>query len=66
MNLVDYMMGDNSVLELRSRRIEIHPIDKVKVSENANFYRTINIGLPILLILALAVAMFLIRRNKYA
>lgn len=66
MNLTDFMMGDNSVLALRSRQIEIHAIDKVKVTENAGFYKTINIGLPILLILALAIVMFLIRRSKYA
>lgn len=66
MNLVDFMMGDNSVLALRSRQIEIHAIDKAKVAENAGFYKTINIGLPILLVVALAVVMFLIRRSTYA
>lgn len=66
MNLVDFMMGDNSVLALRSRQIEIHAIDKAKVTDNAGFYKATNIGIPILLILALAIAMFLIRRRKYA
>lgn len=66
MNLVDYMMGDNSVLSLRSRQIEIHAIDKAKVNDNAGFYQLINLGIPILLILALAIVMFLIRKNKYA
>ncbi|MCR9172772.1 MAG: Gldg family protein [bacterium] len=66
MNLVDFMMGDNSVLALRSRQIEIHAIDKAKVQENAGFYQTINIGLPILLILTLAIVMYLIRKKKYA
>ena len=32
-NLVDYMMDDNSVLDIRSKQIEIHAIDKVKVQE---------------------------------
>lgn len=66
MNMVDFMLGDNSMLALRSKQIEIHAIDKEKVSENAGFYKILNIGLPILLILALAFVMFLIRRKKYA
>ena len=66
MNLVDFMMGDRSVLDIRSKQIEIHAIDKEKVKENAGFYKAVNLGIPILLILALAVIMFLIRRNKYA
>ncbi len=66
MNLVDFMMGDRSVLDIRSKQIEIHAIDKEKVKESANFYKAINLGIPILLILALAVIMFLIRRKKYA
>ena len=66
MNLVDFMMGDNSVLALRSRQIEIHAIDKAKVTDNAGFYKATNIGIPILLILALAIALILIRRRKYA
>lgn len=66
MNLVDYMMGDNSVLDIRSREIEIHAIDKEKVIENATFYKFINVGLPIVIILALAFLMFLLRKRKYA
>lgn len=66
MNLVDFMMDDNSVLDIRSRQIEIHAMDKVKVVEDATFYKVINVGLPILIILALAVTLFLIRKRKYA
>ena len=66
MNLVDFMMGDNSVLDIRSREIEIHAIDKEKVIENATFYKVINVGLPIIIILALAFLMLVLRKRKYA
>lgn len=66
MNLVDFMLDDNSVLDLRSRQIEIHQIDKNKVVEEASFYKIINIVLPILIIITLAVVMFIIRKRKYA
>ncbi len=65
-NLVDYMMDDNSVLDIRSKQIEIHAIDKVKVQEDAGFYKTINLLLPLIIIIGLAIVMFILRRRKYA
>ena len=34
-NTVDYVMGDNSVLDIRSRQIDIHELNKAKVQEEA-------------------------------
>lgn len=65
-NLADYMMGENSVLDIRSRQIDIHEIDKEKVREDATFYKIINIGGPIVLILLLAFTMNYLRRRKFA
>jgi gliding-associated putative ABC transporter substrate-binding component GldG len=65
-NLTDYMMGDQSVLDVRSRQIDIHEIDKEKVKADAGFYKTINVLLPILLILIFAFLMGWIRKRKYA
>ena len=64
-NMVDYMTGDNSVLDLRSKQIDIRPIDKAKVKENASFYKVINLVLPSLIVLIFAGLMFFIRRRKY-
>lgn len=64
-NLVDYMMGDNSVLDIRSRQIDIKEIDKEKIKEASLFYKSINMLLPLLLILALAFIMNWIRLRRY-
>lgn len=64
-NLVDYMMGDNSVLDLRSKQIDIHAIDKEKVKNEAGFYKVINMVLPSALIILLAVILLYIRKRKY-
>lgn len=64
-NLVDYMMGDNSVLDLRSKQIDIHAIDKEKVQESAGFYKIMNMVLPSALILAFAALMLYLRKRKY-
>lgn len=64
-NMVDYMMGDNSVLDLRSKQIDIHAIDKEKVQAEAGFYKVMNMLLPSALILVFAIIMFYLRRRKY-
>lgn len=65
-NIMDYMLGETSILELRSRQIDIHYIDKDKVKKSATYYKMLNVGLPIILILALAFGMHFIRKRKYA
>lgn len=64
-NMVDYVMGDNSVLDIRSRQIDIHELDNEKVKEEAQFYKLLNMTLPSLLVLLFAFVMSLIRKRKY-
>jgi ABC-2 type transport system permease protein len=59
------MMGDNSVLDIRSRQIDIKEIDKEKVKSSSLFYKSINMLTPLMLILVLAFIMNLIRKRRY-
>jgi ABC-2 type transport system permease protein len=63
--MVDYMMGDNSVLDIRSRQIDIKEIDKEKIKSSSLFYKSMNMLVPLLLILALALIMNWIRQKRY-
>lgn len=65
-NIADYMLGETSVLDLRSRQIDVHEIDNAKVKQSASFYKIINVGLPILLIVAMAFIVYFLRKRKYA
>ena len=64
-NIVDYMMGDNSVLDLRSRQIDIHAIDKEKVKLSSGYYKWINMVLPSAIVLVFAAIMLYVRKRKY-
>jgi len=64
-NLVDYIMGDNSVLDIRSRQIDIKEIDKEKININAGFYKVINMIVPISIILLLSLIWNILRKKKY-
>lgn len=64
-NLTDYMMGDNSVLDIRSRQIDINQIDNDKVKNGASMYKVLNITLPIISIIFLGILFYYIRKKKY-
>jgi ABC-type uncharacterized transport system involved in gliding motility auxiliary subunit len=64
-NLTDYMLGEHSVLDIRSRQIDIHAIDKEKVKTESGFYKAINLILPIIVILIFALVMSVVRKRKY-
>ena len=64
-NVLDYMLGESTLLSIRSRTIDLHPTDKLKVEKQGGFYKMINIVLPVLLILLLAAIVMIVRRIKY-
>ena len=64
-NMVDYMLDDNSVLDIRSRQIDIHKINTEEIKSSANYYKILNLILPIGIILIIALSFGLIRKNKY-
>ncbi len=63
-NLVDYAMGDNSVLDIRSRQIDIPKMDKNKVVEKSKRYKIINMVLPSLLVILIAIFMNWRRKKR--
>lgn len=64
-NMVDYMLDDNSVLDLRSRQIDQHPIDQEKVKTEGGFYRFVNLVIPSGAIMVLGILLFYLRRRRY-
>jgi ABC-2 type transport system permease protein len=66
LNAVDYAMGDESVLGVRSRRITIKPLSEEKIASNVRFWQIINVGLPLILILIFGLLMAFLRKRKYA
>jgi ABC-type uncharacterized transport system involved in gliding motility auxiliary subunit len=65
-NLVDYMMGENSIIDIRSKQIDLRPIDKKKVQKKANMLRFINMLLPVTIIILLGFLIYYLRKRKYA
>lgn len=64
-NCVDYMLGESTLLAIRSRTIDLHPTDRLKVEKFSGYYKFINIFIPLLAVLALGISIFVLRRWKY-
>lgn len=64
-NCLDYMLGESTLLSIRTRSIDLHPMDKLKIEQQGTFYKVINILVPVLSILLLAIIVFVVRRYKY-
>lgn len=65
-NCIDYMLGENTLMSIRTRAIDFQPIDKLKVEKQGGFYKFINIFAPVLFIVLLALTVNITRKRKYA
>ena len=65
LNIVDFVMGENYMLDIRSRQIDIREIDKAKIQVFANFYKTVNLLIPISIILLLGFSLNFYRIKRY-
>lgn len=66
LNSIDYMLDDFSLIDVRAKTITLRVLDTNKVNDEKQFWRFLNIGVPLLFILILAVVQILMRRANYA
>ena len=59
------MMNENFMLDIRSRQIDVRQIDKVKIQQSANYYKMINMLVPIVLIILLGLVMNVMRKKRF-
>jgi hypothetical protein len=59
-------MGDNSILDIRSRQIDIHEINNTKVQASAGYYKIINLLVPSSILIVIVLIFGYIRKRKYS
>ncbi len=64
-NAVDYMLDENGIVSLRSKKVELRPLDKFKVEEEETYWKALNMIAPILLLILFGVVRFFLRKHKY-
>jgi len=65
LNVLDYMTGDESLIASRTR-ITVRMLDMDKVKAEKGKWQFINIIIPVLIIILVAVVQFVIRKKRYA
>jgi gliding-associated putative ABC transporter substrate-binding component GldG len=66
LNMISYLTDDHGLINARSKEIKIRPLDKEKVKNDRLFWQTINLIVPLLILILFGVVRALFRRRKYA
>lgn len=65
-NAMNYLMGDNELIAVRSREIKLRKLDPEKIKADKIFWQLINTVIPVLIVLVLGIIQFIIRKRKFA
>jgi len=64
-NIMNYLCDDSGLISIRSRELKLRLLDKTKLSAQKHIWQTVNVILPILLIVGFGLIKFEIRRKRY-
>lgn len=67
MNLIDYLVDEDGLIETRAKEVQIRPLDKVKIKQDRVQWQIINLGMPITVLLLFGLLKMYLRKrtNKY-
>ncbi|MBN9382357.1 MAG: gliding motility-associated ABC transporter substrate-binding protein GldG [Chitinophagaceae bacterium] len=65
-NCIEYLVNPSGILETRSKDFTLRLLDPAKVEADRSFWQFINIGLPILLVIAGGYLYQFLRKRKFA
>jgi len=66
LNAMNYLVDESGLISIRSRELKLRLLDRTKINENRLFWQLFNTLLPVILIMAFASVMFVIRKRKYS
>lgn len=66
LNAVEYLIDPTGVIEARSKEVKLRLLDPVRAREEKNFWRGLNLGLPLVFLAVFGWGFMQWRRRKYA
>ena len=66
LNAVEYLIDPTGVIEARTKEVKLRLLDTVRAREEGNFWKGINVGVPLLLLALLGWTFNWRRKRKYA
>ncbi len=65
LNAINYLAGDEAMIDARPRSIAIRRLDVAKVKDSRAYYQFANVAYPVLLVLLLAAVVLVVRYFKF-
>ena len=65
LNAADYLYDDSGIISLRNKEIKLRLLDRVKIRQEKVFWQSLNIGLPLILLIACSIFQHYYRIRKY-
>ena len=64
-NAIDYLLGNEILIEARSKNISVRLLNQQKIKSEKNFWQIFNLVSPIIILLLIGISLQLIRKQKY-
>jgi ABC-2 type transport system permease protein len=65
LNAADYMYDDSGIINLRNKEIKLRLLDRAKIRQEKIFWQFLNIGLPLILLIACGIFQHYYRIRNY-
>lgn len=65
LNSINYLCDDSGIISVRSKKLKLRLLDKVKINKNKTLWQSLNVLLPIVLILIFGFIQRFRRKRKY-
>ena len=65
LNAIDYLLGNEEFIKIRSKNIAIRLLNKAKVNREKEYWQFFNIIIPIIILMFIGYLLFIIRNKKY-
>jgi len=65
MNTIHYLLDSEGLINVRSKEIQLRPLDKVRVKEQKTYWQLLNLVAPIVLLALFGAARYYLRKRKY-
>ena len=65
LNAIDYLLDDNGVIVARNKEIKLRPLDKAALQDERTYWQSINLIVPVIILVVLGLARNFWRQRKY-
>ncbi|MCC9137734.1 gliding motility-associated ABC transporter substrate-binding protein GldG [Pontibacter silvestris] len=65
MNTIHYLLDSEGLINVRSKEVQLRPLDRVRVREEKTYWQLLNLMAPIVLLVVFGVIRYYMRKQKY-